>query len=89
MSFPNVVKSIYTMKNSDINVVGEYLGYEWNKVCDEISKAGFYAEDGEGAFEIRRNHKNQYSNESQIINKIFVEIFNQNPKVHNITIINE
>lgn len=88
MSFPNVVKSIYSMDNSDINVVGEYLGYDWNEICDEISSEGFYGQDGTGCFYISRSSKNEYA-DSKILNEIFVEIFKHNPTVNEITVIDE
>ena len=34
--------------NSDLNKYGEKLGYNWNHVCDLISKCGIYGEDGDG-----------------------------------------
>lgn len=89
MNFPDVVKSIYSMDNSDINVVGEHLGYDWNEVCDEISKSGFYGQDGSGSFTIFRNKKDEYCSESSIINEIFVEIFKHNPTVNEIAVIDE
>ena len=89
MSFPDVVQKIYSMDNSDINMVGEHLGYDWNEVCDEVSKAGFYAEDGDGAFTISRNAKSDYSSDSKIINEIFVAIFENYPEVKTIQVINQ
>lgn len=87
MSFPDVLKKIYSMDNSDINVVGEHLGYEWNQVCDEISKAEFYAEDCDGAFTVSRNAKSDYSSRT-IINEIFKAIFAHYPDVKTIQIVN-
>jgi hypothetical protein len=76
------------MDNSDMNVVGEHLGYDWNQVCDEVSKAGFYAEDGDGAFTVNRSSKSEYSSKSKIINEIFVAIFANYPNVKTIQITN-
>jgi hypothetical protein len=87
MTFPQVLKSVWTMENSGINVVGEHLGYDWNQVCDEISKAGFYAEDGDGAFAVYRSSKNDYSS-NQIINHIMTELFAAHPDVREIQITN-
>ena len=86
MSFPDIINSVYTMNNSDINVVGMHLGYDWNDVCDEISKARYYAEDGDGAFNVYRGET--YS-ENEIINKIMTAIFDNYPNVDCIQIVNE
>lgn len=87
MTFPQVLKQTWTMENSDINVVGVHLGYDWNQVCDEISKAGFYAEDGDGAFSVYRDSENDYSS-NKVINHIMVELFAAYPNVREIQITN-
>lgn len=87
MTFPQVLKSVWTMENSDINVVGVHLGYDWNNVCDEISKAGFYAEDGDGAISVYRDRNNDYSSNA-VINHIMTELFAAYPDVREIQITN-
>lgn len=88
MSFPNILKTVYNMGNSDINVVGQYLGYDWNDVCDHVREAEFYAQDGAGAFTVTRESNNDYS-ENEVINKIFTEIFKNYPHVNKIQVVNE
>lgn len=72
----------YFMENSDINVVGEMLGYDWNEICDVIAKAEFYAHDGDGTFTVERD----YLPENEVLNAIFTKIFADNPECNDITI---
>lgn len=83
MEFPQVLRQVWMMSNSDLNVVGEHLGYDWNEVCDEIDSAGFYAEDGEGTFSVSRTNKNDYSS-SEMINNIMTAIFENYPQVERV-----
>lgn len=87
MTFPQVLQQVWYMNNSDINVVGEHLGYDWNEVCDHVSDAGFYAQDGDGSFSVSRSSKNDYS-ENEVINKIMTAIFDNYPQVSKIVINN-
>jgi ankyrin repeat protein len=87
MTFPQVLKKIWYMDNSDLNVVGEHLGYKWNQVCNAVSEAEFYAEDGDGTFSVDREDDNDYS-DNEIINKIMTAIFENYPKVNEIRISN-
>ena len=88
MAFPDVLECVYSMDNAGMNVVGEHLGYDWNQICDEVREAGFYAEDGDGAFSVYRDAKNEYCSSSKILNEIFVAIFAHYPKVDKIQIVN-
>lgn len=88
MTFPQVLEQVWHMGTSDINVIGEHLGYEWNDVCDAVSDSRFYAEDGAGSFTVSRAKKNDYS-DNEMINKIFIAIFENYPQVNQITISNE
>lgn len=85
--FPDVLQAIYSMDNADICRVGEHLGYDWNQVCDEIGKAGCYAEDGDGAFTIHRHRDNDYY-DNKILNEIFVAIFDHYKDVKKFQIVN-
>lgn len=87
MSFPTVLKQVWHMDNSDLNVVGEHLGYTWNQVCDEVGKAGFYAEDGDGSFTVTRNKENSYA-DNEVIDAIMTAIFANHPDVRVIRISN-
>lgn len=87
MTFPEVVCSIYSIHNSDINIVGEYLGYDWNQICEEIQEEGFYAEDGDGAFTISFSPKNDYA-KSKVLNDILIAIFEHYPHVKKLQIVN-
>jgi hypothetical protein len=87
MTFPQVLEQTWHMGNADINVVGVHLGYDWNQVCDAVSNAGYYAEDGDGSFTVHRDRKDDYS-ENEIINKIMIAIFANYPQVNKIRISN-
>lgn len=75
----------YCMNNSDINVVGEMLGYDWNDVCDYIGELELYGEGCDGSYEVSRGTK--FNHEE--IDAIFEKIFNDNPEANKICIINE
>lgn len=75
----------YTMRSSDINVVGGMLGFGWNEVCEYVQKCGIYGEDGSGQYIVSRGE----SFEHEQIDAIFDKIFADNPGVEEITIINE
>lgn len=75
----------YCMNNSEINVVGEMLGYDWNDVCDYIAERGVYGEDGSGYTIVRRG----YIFNHEHIDAIFEKIFSDNPEVNKIFILNE
>lgn len=45
-----VVKKEFTCGNSDLNVIGVELGFQWNQVCDWIRKNGIHGEDGAGYY---------------------------------------
>ncbi len=85
--FPKVLEAIWSMQNSDINVVGVHMGYDWNQVCDEISTSCFCAEDGDGAFTVYYDKNKDYSS-SVIINEIMHAIFSHHPGVKSLQIIN-
>ncbi len=79
MSDKFIVETRFCIDNSDLNVVGEMLGLEWNYVCDLISESGVYGEDGAGYVVIKPNYK--YNNDlDQIIQKLFAD----NPEANQI-----
>lgn len=84
MAFPDVLTQRWTMENADLCRVGEHLGFGWNNVCDEISKAGFYAEDGDGTFNAYRGDETG----NEMIDQIMAAIFEENPTVNEIQISN-
>lgn len=74
-----IVEPRYCIENSDLNVVGEMLGMDWNDVCDLISDAGLYGQDGAGYVVIDPYYK--YGTD---IDKIIEKIFADNPGVTDI-----
>ena len=72
------------MDSSDICVVGEHLGYKWNRICDQIRNVGFYAEDGDGTIVHQRGEKTG----SEVLDEIMNAIYEANPGVDEITIKN-
>ena len=44
----SVVKQMKYIDNTDIHSKGVFLGYDWNTICNWISKNGVYGEDGDG-----------------------------------------
>ena len=50
-----VVKENKYINNSDLLFRGVFLGYDWNTICDWISKNGVYGEDGAGYAYISRD----------------------------------
>ena len=87
-NFPKVLEQKWVMYNSDLNVVGEYLGYEWNQVREGIGDAEFYAKDGDGLFSVRKNKDSIYS-KSEIANEIIKSIFDEYTEVDVIYIVND
>lgn len=85
MSEPFIIEPSYTMINSDINVVGELVGFDWNAVCDACQEEELYGQDGAGYCLVRRN--TTFHNE--MISAIFTKIFVDNPNIENIRIIDD
>lgn len=83
MTFPQVISFEPTMYDYGLNEVGEYLGYDWDQICNEIDDAELYAQDGGGSFTISKS----YSGPSAILNEIVKAIFNNNPNIASITVI--
>ena len=77
-----IIKPSYTMSNSDINVVGEMLGFDWNEICDSVQGEGLYGQDGSGYVIVKHNTRF----EDEKIKIIFNKIFSDNPEIKNITI---
>jgi len=53
----SVVKTTKYIDNSDLNIKGESLGYDWNTICDWIRENELYGQDGEGYTTISRDGK--------------------------------
>ena len=75
----------WTMDNSDINVVGEELGFEWNAVCASVQDCGIYGQDGAGGIYIDRSDIEEF--ECSMIRAIFTKIFNDHPGMEDIHVI--
>lgn len=78
------VEQVWMMGQSDVCGAGEALGYDWNEVCSAVSKAGFYAEDGDGTMTVSRG--DDHGND--IINAIMDAVFAAVPQADSITISN-
>jgi len=74
----------YCMNNSDINVVGGMLGYNWNDVCNYVQQTEIYGQDGCGYTLVERG--DTFDHEQ--IDAIFEKIFSDNPEVDQIYILN-
>lgn len=75
----------WTMDNSDINEVGESLGFEWNAVCDEVANEELHGSDGSGYCTVtRRGYKGM---NSQVLVAIFDKIFNEHPDMQDIIVL--
>lgn len=74
-----IIKPKFTIVNSDLNHVGEKLGYDWNTICDLLQQNGLNGEDGSGYFSISKGtaEANKYPEE---ICNIFNKIFDDNPE---------
>lgn len=80
-----IIEPSYSIKNSDINAVGELLGFDWNDVCDACQEEEIYGHDGSGSYEVSRGERF----EDDMITAIFEKIFEDNPNVISITIIDD
>lgn len=85
MAEPFIIEPSYSMDNSDINVVGELLGFDWNSVCDACQEEGIYGQDGSGSYQVSRGER--FDNE--MITAIFEKIFEDNPAANSIRIIDD
>jgi len=85
MAEPFIIEPSYSIDNSDINVVGELLGFDWNAVCDACQEEQLYGQDGAGYCSVRRNT----TFENEMITAIFEKIFADNPSVDSIRIIDD
>lgn len=72
--------------SSALNLVGEALGYDWNDVCDEVQKHEFYADSGDQGIDVRR--VDLVSIESEMIKNILTQIFESNPQLKSLLILN-
>lgn len=88
MTINNPVKLRYTINNSDLNVVGEQLGYDWNTICDEIDKHELHGQDGDGLVSISKDTidvlKEYYGD---MLSHILFSIFEKNPNMTKLFII--
>lgn len=82
-----MIEQRWTMQNSDINQVGTELGYDWNQICDEVSKDSLHGQDGSGFCEVARGDEKEFS--SPILKAIFTEIFRRHPSMNSITVMDD
>lgn len=80
------IEQLWVMDNSDINVVGVQLGYDWNAVCNEVQREGLYGEDGDGSTSVARDDVDDFT--SPMIKAIFEHIFATHPTMDEIKIVN-
>lgn len=85
MAEPFIIEPSYSIDNSDINVVGELLGFDWNTVCDACQEEGLYGEDGSGYCSVSRST----TFENEMITAIFEKIFTDNPNIDSLRIIDD
>jgi hypothetical protein len=85
MPEPFIIEPSYSIDNSDINVVGELLGFDWNSVCDACQEEGIYGQDGSGSYNVSRGERF----ENDMITAIFEKIFEDNPNAKTIRIIDD
>lgn len=82
--FPRVLTQVWQMDSADLCVVGVHLGYNWTQVCQEVNKAEFYAQDGEGSF----THDKGEPTGSEILDDIMNAIYAAWSRVTSISINN-
>lgn len=75
----------WTMDNSDLNVIGETLGFDWNDVCDEIASQELYGTDGCGYSTMSRNEYKTLT--SPVLVAIFDKIFKDHPDMKYVIIL--
>lgn len=80
-----IIEPSYCINNSDINVVGEMLGFAWNDVCDACQEEGIQGQDGSGSYNVSRGERF----ENDMITEIFEKIFEDNPNINCIRIIDD
>lgn len=85
MSDKFILETRFCMVSSDVNSVGKMLGLEWNYVCDLVSEAGLYGEDGAGYTTVERD---EYQFDSEL-DQIFDKIFADNPECNVIYILDD
>jgi len=83
MSFPKILVQTWVMDSADLCEVGEYLGYDWSCVAQEIQEKEFYPMDGEGVLDISRGVEVE---NSPILTHIISSIFENYPDVNEIVI---
>lgn len=79
-----IVTKKYVIENSDLNEIGELLGYDWNDICNALSNNGIHGEDGTG-FTTMRRAKNYSKN--KMVNDIFEAIFESNKDIDEVYIL--
>ena len=82
----NIVKKKFVIENSELNRIGELLGYEWNNISDALSNDGICGEDGSGYTTMNREKNNKYS-DNKMVNDIFVALFASNKDIHEVYIL--
>ncbi len=56
-------------------------------MSDEVLDAKFFADNGDGSFTVMRSKNNNCSS-NEVVNKIMIAIFENNPHVNEISILN-
>lgn len=80
------LKQWAVMVSGDVNVVGEELGFDWNAVCDAVSDAELYGQDGDGYTTVYRRDPTKWK--AGMIKTIFEHVFATHPGVDVIRVMN-
>ncbi|AQW88949.1 hypothetical protein pEaSNUABM50_00428 [Erwinia phage pEa_SNUABM_50] len=74
----------YCIESGEVSGVGEMIGLDWNDVCDLVSRAGLYGEDGAGYTTVQKGQT--FGNDLDLI---FTKIFEDNPSADEIYILDD
>lgn len=77
----------WTMKSTDILLVGLKLGYKWNDINAEVSKEGLHGQDGSGQVTMEKCYLEELSSEP--LKVIFRHIFATHPGMEEVAIIDD
>lgn len=69
----------FVMASGDVNVVGEELGFDWNAVCDAVSDAELYGQDGDSYTTVYRRDPQRWA--EGMLKTIFEHVFAAYPHV--------
>ena len=80
-----IIETSYCIQNSDLCVVGEMLGYDWNDVCDAIGEQEIHGMDGSGYTTIEKS----MTTNNEMVNAIVKKLFEDNPNASDIKVLDD